>query len=44
MTWIRIGLEYLHKKGDIYEIVLFKCETIIFYVPLGCILFKNYSY
>ena len=22
---------------DIYLIVLFKCETIIFYVPLGCI-------
>ena len=22
---------------NIYLIVLFKCETIIFYVPLGCI-------
>ena len=32
MTWIRIGLE-----RDIYQIVLFKCETVIFYVPLGCI-------
>ena len=33
MTWFRI----FTLERDIYLIVLFKCETIIFHVPLGCI-------
>ena len=37
MTWIRIGLEYLHKKGAFTKLNCLKCEPIIFYVPLGCI-------
>ena len=31
--WFRI----FALERDIYYIVMFKCETIIFYVPLGCI-------
>ena len=31
--WFRI---YTLER-DIYKIVLLKCETITFYVPLGCI-------
>ena len=37
MTWIWIGFRIFTLERDICLIVLFKCEKIISYNPLGCI-------
>ena len=44
MTWIRIGLEYVHWKGTFTKLYCLNVKRLFPIFLLDVSLFKNYSY